>query len=467
MNLLAYHAVSPLDGRYRHDLQDLAPHVSEAALNRARLRVEAHWLLELCEARIAPKPSPEASHFLESFARGDIAPDVLMKIKAIEAQTNHDVKACEYVLRGELQNIPGGVELVPWVHFACTSEDINNLSYALNMKQLRSDVLLPVMRSVAESVVAIADLTKGQAMLSRTHGQPASPTTLGKELLVFVRRFVRQINRLELQVIEGKINGAVGSFNAHVASCPEVDWLALSRRVVEDRLGLTYNPLTTQIECHDSLVEYCQVLQQFNVIMIDFVRDVWGYISWGYFAQKTVAGETGSSTMPHKVNPIYFENAEGNLGLANSMLSHFAEKLPISRFQRDLSDSTVLRSLGSAFGYSVLAWKSTLKGLSRIHPNATRMNEDLSNTWEVLGEAIQTVMRRYGVSDAYERLKQATRGAPHVTRDMLHKLVDDCSELPVDVRNRLKALEPKTYTGHSQKLAEMYLNEFKNQGVSK
>ncbi len=450
-------AVSAVDGRYRKDLESLRPIVSEGALNRFRMMVEAAWALELSEipeiASIMKLPD-DTKTFLCDLEAGEITESMIAQVKETEAKTNHDVKAVEYVLRHLLIARGAPESVLPWIHFACTSEDINNLSYALMLKEARSKVLLPLIDEVIAGIKTLAINHRAVPMLARTHGQTASPTTVGKEMAVFVRRLMRQREKLLKQPVEGKINGAVGNFNAHIAAFPEVSWIAISEKFVTKRLQLNWNPLTTQIETHDTFVEMMEILRMFNTILLDFCRDMWGYISHGYFAQKTVAGEVGSSTMPHKVNPIYFENAEGNLGVANSLLSHFGEKLPISRFQRDLSDSTVLRVTGTALAHAVLAWKSVLKGLARVEVNGIIVAQDLDGAWEVLGEAVQTVMRRYGVGDAYERLKAATRGQPIVTRDMIHAAIDGCGEIPQTVKLQLKELTPGEYIGLASQLVD-------------
>ncbi|MCX6124043.1 MAG: adenylosuccinate lyase [Proteobacteria bacterium] len=454
-------SVSALDGRYSADVEVLRPFVSEGALIRARLRIEASWLLHLARIKDLSgeiRLSDTTKVTLQEIWQGDISDEMVSGIKAIEHQTNHDVKAVEYGLRSLLENSGALPNVLAWVHFACTSEDINNLSYALILQEVRRTVLVPMMDQLIGAVKSLALAHKDLGMMSRTHGQTATPTTLGKEMAVFVRRLRRQRHRLDRQVIEGKINGAVGNFNAHLVAFPQIDWITQSRLFVESTLGLAWNPLTTQIEPHDTFVEYMDVLRLFNVILLDFCRDMWGYISLGYFAQKTVAGEVGSSTMPHKVNPIYFENSEGNIGVANSLLAHFSEKLPVSRFQRDLSDSTVMRVTGTALGHTVLAWKSALKGISRVEVDPEAIGLDLADSWEVLGEAVQTVMRRYGVVDAYERLKNATRGHPKVTCEMIHLLIQDCAEIPGPEKAILMALTPSKYVGLASKLVADFID---------
>lgn len=454
-------AVSPVDGRYRSELSELRTVVSEAGLIRYRLMVEAAWVLHLSDVpglKDIVKLSPESKTILSSIEHGEITESVIVQVKENELKTNHDVKAVEYCLRHALEVGGARPQELAWVHFACTSEDINNLSYALMLKEARASILLPTMDAVTGLILQHAQKYKSIGMLSRTHGQTATPTTLGKELAVFGRRLERQRQRLAAQPIEGKINGAVGNYNAHVVALPEVDWIAVSREFVEKRLGIVWNPLTTQIETHDAFVEYMEILRSFNTILIDFARDMWGYISHGYFSQKVIAGEVGSSTMPHKVNPIAFENAEGNLGVANALLSHFGEKLPISRFQRDLSDSTVLRVTGTAIAHTLLAWKSVQKGLVKVEVNPAAIADDLDTAWEVLGEAVQTVMRRYGVMDAYERLKAATRGQSVVTKDMIHASIDQCKDIPKTVADTLKAMTPGQYLGLASQLVDYYLS---------
>ncbi len=445
-------ALSPLDGRYADKCADLALLFSESALISQRVRVEAAWFRQLSRsgkfAAIKSLPAT-VDGCLTSLARG-VDEAGVRRVKELERQTNHDVKAVEYFVREQLAAAGATTSAVEWVHFACTSEDINNLSYALMLVEARERVLLPVIAEVADSLAALAMRHAGLAMLSRTHGQPASPSTLGKEAANFAARLRRASNALLRVEVLGKFNGAVGNFNAHVAAIPSVDWRGESRRLIES-LGLTPNEHTTQIEPHDWIAEYCDALARANTILVDLCRDLWSYISIGYFSQRPVAGEVGSSTMPHKVNPIAFENAEGNAGLANAMLRHFAEKLPVSRWQRDLTDSTVLRNLGVAFGHSTIAWRSALAGLARIEPDASCITRDLDAHWEVLGEAIQTVMRAHGISGAYEKLKAFTRGR-EVGAVELRQFVAGLG-LPEDARLRLEVLTPATYTGLAEALA--------------
>jgi adenylosuccinate lyase len=451
-------SLSPLDGRYAEQVAELAPLVSEHGFNRYRLQVEAHWLLQLSdEASFKSDLSLPLSvrDQLVSLANGQIDDGVLERVKEIESKTRHDVKACEYALQEILKASGASERVLAFLHFACTSEDINNLSYALMQRDVVTKHLRPKLLRVLDALRSIAERERETPMLSRTHGQPATPTSLGKEMAVFHWRLQRQVHRLDALQYLGKINGAVGCFNAHVVACPDVDWLKVSREFVEKRLGLTWNPLTTQIESHDSFVEVCRVIQHVNTIMIDLARDVWGYISYGYFVQKAVAGEIGSSTMPHKVNPIQFENAEGNLGIANALFEHFAAKLPVSRFQRDLSDSTVLRSFGSAVGHTSLAWTSLQSGFERVGVDRSRIMADLQNSWELLGEAVQTVLRRRGCSDAYERLKDATRGQAVVSKDVIHEVIAKSPELTPKDREYLLGLTPLTYTGLAGRLVDL------------
>ncbi len=445
-------ALSPLDGRYAGKCADLAALFSEAALIRQRVRVEAEWLRHLAASGRFPALAtlPAAAHELLEARCVDTGMAGVRRVKELEAVTRHDVKAVEYFLREELTTagaLPAQLELV---HFGCTSEDINNLSYALMLEEARSEVLLPLIEELARALATLAHEHAGLPMLARTHGQPASPTTLGKEAANFTARLRRAAAGLARVEILAKWNGAVGNFNAHCAALPDVDWWAETRTFIEN-LGLMQNAHTTQIEPHDWIAEYCDALARADTVLIDLCRDFWGYISLGYFRQATVAGEVGSSTMPHKVNPIDFENAEGNAGIANALLRHLAEKLPVSRWQRDLSDSTVLRNLGVAFGHSALAWRSAQAGLVRLEPDAARLAADLEAHWEVLGEAIQMVMRAHGVPEAYERLKEFTRGR----RIGASELADFVATLglPGEARQRLEALTPATYTGLAEALA--------------
>ncbi len=445
-------AVSPVDGRYARHTGSLRNLLSEFGLIHHRVMVEVRWLEALAGcAEIAEVPalSVEAGARLQALL-DDFGLEEAERVKAIESTTNHDVKAVEYFLRERLDADAELKRCSAFLHFACTSEDINNLSYALMLKRSRDEVLAPLMREVIEAVRALAHDNAATAMLSRTHGQNASPTTLGKEMAVFVDRLERQVEAISHTRLLGKMNGAVGNFNAHLSAYPEVDWEGLSRRFVED-LGLEFNRYTTQIEPHDFIAELFHGLVRFNTIVLDLSRDIWSYISIGYFRQRAVAGEVGSSTMPNKFNPIDFENAEGNHGIANAVAEHLAAKLPVSRWQRDLSDSTALRNLGVVAAHSVIAWRSMLKGLAKLEVDANRLAGDLEDAWEVLAEPVQTVMRRHGLAEAYEQLKEFTRGRP-VDREALHAFIESL-ELPESVRAQLRALSPSAYTGVAEQLA--------------
>ncbi|KAB2844772.1 MAG: adenylosuccinate lyase [Burkholderiales bacterium] len=445
-------ALSPLDGRYQGKVAALQAHFSEFALLRCRVQVELAWLLALGEDSGIPEVPPFSAAAREAMQRvvERFSLEDAEAIKTIERETNHDVKAVEYWLKEALAGQPEVARVSEFIHFACTSEDINNLSHALMLRQSRAEVLLPALARITDSLRAMAHELADLPMLARTHGQPATPTTLGKEIANVVARLTRQLANIEAVPILGKINGATGSFNAHLVAYPELDWEALGRRVVEG-LGLTYNPLTTQIEPHDYMAELFDAYARANTILIDLDRDLWGYISLGYFRQKLKAGEVGSSTMPHKVNPIDFENSEGNLGLANALLRHLAEKLPVSRWQRDLTDSTVLRNMGVALGYGLLGYLSCQQGLGKLAVDRERLAGDLDANWEVLAEPIQTVMRRYGVANPYERLKDLTRGKK-LTAASFHAFIDTL-ELPEAEKRRLKALTPASYVGMAQTLA--------------
>ena len=446
-------SLSPLDGRYQAKVASLRAHFSEFALIRCRVRVEIAWLLALGdEPSIVEVPAFSAKaraalqHAGDAFSVADAA-----AIKAIEARTNHDVKAVEYWLKERFADVPEIQRVGEFIHFACTSEDINNLSHALMLQGAREQVLVPALERVAQTLRRIAHDYAALPMLSRTHGQAATPTTLGKEFANVVARLERQLGLIRAQPLLGKMNGAVGNFNAHIAAYPEVDWEALAQRVVES-FGLVFNAHTTQIEPHDAMAELFESFMRANTILIDLDRDVWGYISIGYFRQKLKAGEVGSSTMPHKVNPIDFENSEGNLGLANAILQHLAAKLPISRWQRDLTDSTVLRNMGVALGYCLLGYVSCAQGLSKLEVNESALAADLDANWEVLAEPIQTVMRRYGIEEPYEQLKALTRGNKGITRATLHAFIDTLA-LPPEVKSRLKAMTPANYIGKAAELA--------------
>ncbi|XSG85205.1 MAG: adenylosuccinate lyase [Methylohalobius sp. ZOD2] len=446
-------AISPIDGRYADKNDLLRPIFSEYGLIRYRVQVEVRWLEALAEEPAiteVPALSPDAKRFLEEISANFNETDAA-RIKTIERTTNHDVKAVEYFLKEKIADHPELAAVSEFIHFACTSEDINNLAYGLMLREGREQALLPLLDEVLAEMTALAHRTAPLAMLSRTHGQSATPTTLGKEIANSVYRLRRQRRQLAETELLGKINGAVGNYNAHCLTYPEVDWEALSRRFVEG-LGLAWNPYTTQIEPHDYLAELFDCLSRISTVLIDFDRDVWGYISLGYFRQKSVAGEVGSSTMPHKVNPIDFENAEGNLGIACALARHFAEKLPISRWQRDLTDSTVLRNIGVAVAHIRIALHSTLKGIAKLEVDEARLTEDLDANWEVLAEAIQTVMRRYGIEQPYEKLKELTRGR-RIDEQALKAFIDGLA-LPDEVKARLKTLRPSTYLGLAQKLAE-------------
>ena len=447
-------ALSPLDGRYAEKVTALTGHFSEFGLVRHRVRVEISWLIALAdEPGIAEVPafSAAARAALDEAAQS-FAPSDAARIKDIERKTNHDVKAVEYWLKERFASVPEVARVAEFIHFACTSEDINNLAHALALAAARKDVLLPSLREIAASLRNMAHANAEAPMLSRTHGQPATPTTLGKEIANVYARIERQIAAIERVPIKGKANGAVGNYNAHLAAYPDVDWERLSARFVAG-LGLELNPYTTQIEPHDYMAELFDAIARADTILIDFDRDVWGYVSLGYFRQRVVDGEVGSSTMPHKVNPIDFENSEGNLGLANAVLRHLAEKLPISRWQRDLTDSTVLRNMGVALGYALLGWTSLQQGLRKLEVDRGRMAADLDANWEVLAEPIQTVMRRYGIANPYEQLKALTRGVTGMTRESLHAFIEG-QALPADAKARLLALMPSTYIGKAADLAK-------------
>jgi adenylosuccinate lyase len=452
MDLTALNALSPVDGRYASKVDDLRPIFSEYGLIRHRILVEIRWLQALAEApEIAEVPplSEHAKHLLDGIFDGFSEEDA-QRVKNIESSTNHDVKAVEYFLK---ERIAGNAELeavAEFIHFACTSEDINNLAYALMLREARTQALLPAADQLIDALRGMAHGFADLPMLSRTHGQPASPTTLGKEFANVVHRLSRQRAQLAAVPMLGKINGAVGNFNAHLSAYPEVDWPALAERFVTG-LGLDWNPYTIQIEPHDYIAELCDALARFNTVLLDFDRDVWSYISIGYFRQRTVAGEVGSSTMPHKVNPIDFENSEGNLGIANALLGHFAAKLPVSRWQRDLTDSTVLRSVGVALGHSLIAYHATLRGLGKLEATPERLAADLDSCWEVLAEPVQTVMRRYGIEKPYEKLKELTRGRG-IDRETLRAFIETL-DIPTEARDALLALEPDSYTGNATQKA--------------
>ena len=445
-------ALSPLDGRYAPRLAALRPLLSEYGLMHRRVQVEVEWFIALTEAGWAELPAlPEEDRaWLRALASGFNEADA-QAIKDIERTTNHDVKAVEYWLKARLAERPALARCGEFVHFACTSEDINNTSHALMLGAARAEVLLPTLDQVVSALTGLAHQHAEVPMLSRTHGQSASPTTVGKELANVVARLRAARARIAEVRLPAKMNGAVGNYNAHLAAWPDFDWEAFSRRVVEERLGLVFNPYTIQIEPHDGMAELFDAMARCNTILTDLARDVWGYISLGYFRQKTRPGEVGSSTMPHKVNPIDFENAEGNYGLANALLSHMSHKLPVSRWQRDLTDSTVLRNMGVAFGYTVLAHDSLLKGLGKLQLDEAALAADLDEAWEVLAEAVQTVMRRHGLPEPYEQLKAFTRGQP-ITRELMQRFIAGLA-LPEPERQRLLALTPAGYTGLAASLA--------------
>jgi adenylosuccinate lyase len=452
-NLSQLTALSPLDGRYSNKVNELQPIFSEYGLIHYRIIVETKLLQALAaNPKIKElKPlSQQATNFLNDIVSKFNEKDA-QRIKVIEAKTNHDVKAVEYFIKEKIANNPELKKISEFIHFGCTSEDINNLAYGLMLKTALSKCLAPIMAKLIQTLTALAHNYANTAMLSRTHGQPASPTTMGKEIANFVARLRRQYKQLTDIPIMGKLNSSVGNYNAFIASFPETDWQAISKKFVES-LGLMWNPYTTQIEPHDTMAELYDAISRFNTILIDFNRDIWGYIALGYFKQKLKPDEIGSSAMPHKVNPIDFENAEGNLGIANALLHHFSAKLPISRWQRDLSDSTTLRNIGVAFAHSLLAYKSTLTGISKLNIDKQCLNEDLEQNWEVIAEAIQTVMRRYYIEKPYEKLKKLTRGKK-IDKQALHAFIDTL-DLPTTVKKDLKNLTPQNYLGIAVKLAK-------------
>jgi adenylosuccinate lyase len=453
MSLSPLSALSPIDGRYAAKVDALRSTLSEAGFMHHRVKVEVAWLQALSEAgfsEIRPFSADAVAllnRLVSEFSEADA-----QRIKEIEAVTNHDVKAVEYWLK---EKVAGSAELVAaseFIHFACTSEDINNTSHGMMLKAARDEVMLPALNKLISKLAELAHLNAEIPMLSRTHGQPASPTTLGKELANVVARLRRAADRIAKVEILGKMNGAVGNYNAHLSAYPAHDWESFSKAVIEQRLGLVYNPYTIQIEPHDYMAEMFDAFARANTILLDLNRDIWGYISIGYFKQKTKAGEIGSSTMPHKVNPIDFENSEGNLGLANSLLRHLSEKLPVSRWQRDLTDSTVLRNIGVALGYTLLAYDSCMRGLNKLETNPERLAADLDATWEVLAEPVQTVMRRYGIENPYEQLKELTRGKG-ISKEALREFVEGLA-IPQDAKDLLLAMTPASYTGIAVKLAK-------------
>ena len=445
-------ALSPLDGRYAAKTDKLRPILSEAGFMHHRVKVEISWLQALSQAGFAEiKPfSSQATALLDKMA-ADFTEADAARIKAIEAVTNHDVKAVEYWLKEQVKDVPELVAATEFIHFACTSEDINNTSHGMMLKAARDGVIVPALQELVEKLRAIAHDNAALPMLSRTHGQTASPTTLGKEIANVVARLQRAVKRIADVEILGKMNGAVGNYNAHLSAYPDFDWAAFSKNVIEQRLGLTFNPYTIQIEPHDYMAELFDAIARTNTILLDLNRDIWTYVSLGYFKQRLKAGEIGSSTMPHKVNPIDFENSEGNLGMANAVLKHMAEKLPVSRMQRDLTDSTVLRNIGVGFGYSLLAYDSCLRGLNKLEVNAARLAQDLDANWEVLAEPVQTVMRRYGIANPYEQLKELTRGKG-ISKDALREFILTLA-VPQDAKELLLAMTPANYIGIAAKLA--------------
>jgi adenylosuccinate lyase len=452
MKVSTLKALSPADGRYADKVNGLRDIFSEYGLIRFRVLVEIRWLQALADERQIPEIEP-LSPLLKDLLNGivdNFSLDDAERVKAIEATTNHDVKAVEYFIREKIGDGPDTRALKDFLHFGCTSEDINNLAYALMLRSARSEVLIPLMRDLKAKLQSMARQNADVAMLSRTHGQPASPTTLGKEIANFVKRLEAAQRQLGSVAIRGKFNGAVGNYNAHVVAYPDANWRDISERFV-GALGLEPNSHTTQIEPHDWTAEYAHAVARYNTILIDLCRDIWSYISLGYFRQKVARDEVGSSTMPHKVNPIDFENAEGNLGMATALLGHFAEKLPISRWQRDLTDSTVQRNFGVALGYVVIALRSALKGIDKLQVNSDAIRADIAEAWEVLAEAVQTVMRRYGIPEPYEKLKTLTRGQA-VTRELLHEFIETL-DIPAAEKTRLLALTPDAYLGLAAELA--------------
>ena len=453
MELTPLTALSPLDGRYATKVSELRFTMSELGLMRYRLLIEIRWLIALAHATemkevksLDKATQQKLEALISNFSFKDAE-----HIKKIEQTTQHDLKAVEYFIQEKFQADASLSHFIPFIHFACTSEDINNLAYSLMLNEARQTHLLPALHQIITILTAFAHQYADTPMLAKTHGQAASPTTLGKELANFVARLQQQYTHFKSIKLMGKFNGAVGNFSAHYAAYPQVDWPTLSQQLINE-LGLEYNPYTTQIEPHDQLAHWLQTLVRINTILIDFNRDIWGYISLGYFTQKAVKGEVGSSTMPHKINPIDFENSEGNLGVANALANHLANKLPISRWQRDLTDSTVLRNLGSICGYSLVAYKGILSGLSKISANATAIQKDLESHWEVLAEAIQTVMRRYGVTDSYEQLKEFTRGKS-IDAHAIQAFIATLS-IPEAAKKQLQSLTPENYLGYAKQLAK-------------
>jgi len=453
MDLNSLSAVSPIDGRYGSKTASLRPLFSEFGLIRHRVLVEIRWLQMLAaneSIKEVPALSENANSLLDSIIEHFSIEDA-EQVKTIERTTNHDVKAVEYFLKDKIKDNKELMAINEFIHFACTSEDINNLSHALMLNTARSEVLLPQMRTVINAIIELAHELAETPMLCRTHGQPASPSTMGKEMANTAFRLERQFKQLEAVSVMGKINGAVGNYNAHLSAYPELDWAEIAQNFVQS-LGIEFNPYTIQIEPHDYIAEYFDTVARFNTILIDFDRDLWSYISLGYFKQKTIAGEVGSSTMPHKVNPIDFENSEGNLGIANALLNHLSSKLPISRWQRDLTDSTVLRNLGVGIAHTVISYSSTLRGISKLQINKEALAKDLDNTWEVLAEPIQTVMRRYNIEQPYEKLKELTRGQS-ITAQTLKTFVDTL-DMPESAKQELRELTPASYIGNAVEQAK-------------
>ena len=454
MELSALTAVSPVDGRYGSKTIALRSIFSEFGLLKYRTIVEIRWLQKLAatsEIKEVPSLSQEATQYLDDIATQFNETDAA-RIKEIERTTNHDVKAVEYFLKEKVADLPELHAINEFIHFACTSEDINNTSHALMLKEARDTVILPEIRNIIDGIRKLANDYRDIPLLSRTHGQPASPSTMGKEMANVAYRMERQYKHIANTEILAKINGAVGNYNAHLSAYPDVDWHQFSQEFITQSLGVDWNPYTTQIEPHDYIAELFDAVARFNTILIDFDRDIWGYIALGHFKQKTIAGEIGSSTMPHKVNPIDFENSEGNLGLANAMLNHLGQKLPISRWQRDLTDSTVLRNLGVGVGYAIIAYTSTLKGLSKLEINADALVSELDRNWEVLAEPIQTVMRRYGIEKPYEKLKELTRGK-RVNEAAMHEFINGL-DIPADEKARLQTMTPANYIGQAIELTD-------------
>ena len=453
MQLSTLSALSPLDGRYASKTQALRPILSESGFMHHRVKVEIAWLIALSEAGFAElKPFSEQAKKLLNQLGTDFSEEDAARIKAIEATTTHDVKAVEYWLKEKVSHLPELIAAAEFIHFACTSEDINNTSHGMMLKAARDNVMLPALDDIITKLTELAHENAALPMMSRTHGQPASPTTLGKEIANVVARLQGARQRIASVAILGKMNGAVGNYNAHLSAYPSFDWPSFSRKVIEQRLGLTFNPYTIQIEPHDYMADLFDAFARTNTILLDLNRDIWGYISLGYFKQRTKAGEIGSSTMPHKVNPIDFENSEGNLGMANAVLKHMAEKLPVSRWQRDLTDSTVLRNIGVGLGYALLAYDSCLRGLNKLEVNATKIAEDLDQSWEVLAEPVQTVMRRYGIENPYEQLKELTRGKG-ISKDALQEFITKLA-IPQEAKDLLLAMTPASYVGLAEKLAK-------------